>query len=420
MAAPIALYANRTLLAKQEATYGLDPVPTGAANAVLSMEGSIQVEADKLERDIDSAYLGAHPYVLVNKRATVQFKIDLLGAATAGTAAPCGPILRACGMSETLNAALATPVNAAFTTSTTGGSLAATTAYWYRVSAINAYGETLASAETSITTGAGATNTVTVNWGAVAGATGYKVYGRTTGGQLLIATVGAVTTYTDTGSITPAGALPTANTTAHTLYAPVSSGFTSLTIYFYHSGLLFKVTGARGNLETDLSIGQFGSAMCTFTGIIDTASPTEVAPGAVTLTAWRTPPAVETATLSCTQAGTAINIKSHKLALNNEPTIYEGSEAREISIRERKPSLAISMYQEALATWNVWSDANAHTNRAIVAAVIGGATKNVTVNTPTTQFEYPRLNNGDGAMCWDVSGHCVANVGNDEFSIVFH
>lgn len=58
------------------------------------------------------------------------------------------------------------------------------------------------------------TNTVTVNWGAVTGATGYKIYGRTSGGHLFIATVGNVTAYIDTGSVTPAGALPASNTTS--------------------------------------------------------------------------------------------------------------------------------------------------------------------------------------------------------------
>lgn len=109
--------------------------------------------------------------------------------------------------------ALTTPVNAAFATATTGGTLAAAT-YFYRVSAINAYGETLASAETSVVT-TGTTSTTTVNWGAVANAAGYKVYGRTTGAELLMATLGNVLTFTDTGAVTPAGALPTVNTTSY-------------------------------------------------------------------------------------------------------------------------------------------------------------------------------------------------------------
>ena len=105
---------------------------------------------------------------------------------------------------------IATPVNQAFATASTGGTLVAAT-YYYRVSAINAYGETVASVETSQIVGAGtSTNTVTVNWLAIVGATGYKVYGRTTGAELLIATVTgqAIVTYVDTGALVPAGALP--------------------------------------------------------------------------------------------------------------------------------------------------------------------------------------------------------------------
>lgn len=117
------------------------------------------------------------------------------------------------GQNTILATTLSTPVNAAFSTASTGGSLVPGT-YYYRVSALGAAGETLASTETSQVVGAGTnTNKVTVNWGAVTNATGYKVYGRTTGAELLIATVGAVTTYVDTGAITPAGALPVANTT---------------------------------------------------------------------------------------------------------------------------------------------------------------------------------------------------------------
>lgn len=105
--------------------------------------------------------------------------------------------------------ALTTPVNATFTLGT--GTLSTAT-YYYRVSAINSNGETLASTETSLAiTGPAGVN---VNWVAVVGATGYKVYGRTTGAEQLIATVGNVTTYLDTGAITPSGSLPGINTTA--------------------------------------------------------------------------------------------------------------------------------------------------------------------------------------------------------------
>lgn len=118
------------------------------------------------------------------------------------------------------------------TTATTGGTLAAGT-WKYYVTAINANGETTVSNEASQTT-TGSTSTVTLTWSAIPGATGYKVYrtavGGATGTELLLTTLGAVTTYTDTGALTPAGALPTSNTatapgtyTAPTKYFPFLS-----------------------------------------------------------------------------------------------------------------------------------------------------------------------------------------------------
>lgn len=117
---------------------------------------------------------------------------------------------------------LDTPVNTTHQAVTTGGSLAADT-YYYRVSATNAFGETLASTETSIAT-TGATSIVRVRWTPVPGATGYKVYCRATGAQELCATLTSdgyadnlgtldLIHWIDDGSVTPSGALPTANTT---------------------------------------------------------------------------------------------------------------------------------------------------------------------------------------------------------------
>lgn len=112
-----------------------------------------------------------------------------------------------------------TPTGLAFDAQiTTGGTLAAGAVVAYRVSALSATGQTLAAAEISRTITAGTnTNQQPMHWNAVAGATSYKVYGRTVGAELLMATVTAsgypgLITFTDNGSITPAGALPVAAT----------------------------------------------------------------------------------------------------------------------------------------------------------------------------------------------------------------
>ncbi len=107
---------------------------------------------------------------------------------------------------------LASPVATA-TASTTGGTLAANT-YYYKVTAVNAIGETLPSAEVSATT-TGTTGSVAVTWPAITGAAGYKVYRGVGGGaENAVASV-AGTSYTDTGTGMTSGAPPANNTTAN-------------------------------------------------------------------------------------------------------------------------------------------------------------------------------------------------------------
>lgn len=55
---------------------------------------------------------------------------------------------------------------------------------------------------------------VEVKWSKVPGATGYSIYGRTSGDQRLIGTVGDVSNFIDTGSTVPSTAPPATNTTA--------------------------------------------------------------------------------------------------------------------------------------------------------------------------------------------------------------
>lgn len=113
---------------------------------------------------------------------------------------------------------LPTPVISSVVASTTGGTLAAGT-YTYRVTAINSNGQTLPSAEVSVTT-TGATSTATVNWPDVVPAAGvnqvvgYAIYGRTAGAELLLATVALTTSWIDTGALTPAGVMPTVDASA--------------------------------------------------------------------------------------------------------------------------------------------------------------------------------------------------------------
>jgi hypothetical protein len=85
----------------------------------------------------------------------------------------------------------------------TGGTLTAGD-YYYKVSAIGPWGESVASAESSAATIVGATGSVTVTYGAVSGATGYRVYRGTATGEQNLYYDDAASTFVDTGA-TPDG-----------------------------------------------------------------------------------------------------------------------------------------------------------------------------------------------------------------------
>jgi hypothetical protein len=88
-----------------------------------------------------------------------------------------------------------------------GGTLGIAT-YSYRITrVVNGVESAPAVAKTNVV-GSGSTNRSIITLPADAAT--YNIYGRTGGSELLIAT-GQATTYSETGSITPSGALPTAD-----------------------------------------------------------------------------------------------------------------------------------------------------------------------------------------------------------------
>lgn len=93
------------ILAKIEAGgYGVDAVPTGAANAILVSEPEIEPIVKDLERNHVRQSFGSQPKLKIGEGYNITFKTEVMGGGGAGVAPPCGPLLRACGLVETINA----------------------------------------------------------------------------------------------------------------------------------------------------------------------------------------------------------------------------------------------------------------------------------------------------------------------------
>lgn len=96
---------NAAILAKIETTYGTDPVPTGAANAMLISNLSVNpLNANNVSRDLINTYFGGSEQLVGNAFLEASFDIEVAGSGAAGTAPAWGALLRACGFAEAITA----------------------------------------------------------------------------------------------------------------------------------------------------------------------------------------------------------------------------------------------------------------------------------------------------------------------------
>lgn len=89
---------NTAILAKIETTEGTDSVPTGAANALLVSDVSINaLNRQNAERNLLLPYFGGNEQLAGPAFKEVGFTVELAGSGTAGTAPAWGPLVEACG-----------------------------------------------------------------------------------------------------------------------------------------------------------------------------------------------------------------------------------------------------------------------------------------------------------------------------------
>jgi hypothetical protein len=107
----------KTILAKIESSYAVDPTPTGAANAIVVSDVNVNpISMDTVPRDLVRNYLGNSEYLVAAMWKQIEFTVEIAGAGGAGTVPKFGPLLRACGMGETINGGVSvvySPISAA-------------------------------------------------------------------------------------------------------------------------------------------------------------------------------------------------------------------------------------------------------------------------------------------------------------------
>ena len=305
------LSRKRTILAKTEVTYGTDPTPTGAANAILVRNLNVTpLNAELVNRDLIRPYLGASEQLLASSYVSVEFEVEMAGSGTAGTAPAYGPLLLACGMTATTSAGV---------------------------------------------------------------------------------------------SVT---------------YAPVSSSFSSVTIYYNVDGVLHKVTGARGTVELEITVSQIPVYKFSFTGLYN--APTDTAAPAVTYTAFQTPQAANGDNTS------AFSLHSYTAALQSL-TVNVGNTvnyrtligAEDVQMTNRETSGQAIFEAPTVAAKDFWALALGSTLGGL--DITHGTTAGNRVQIVSTRAKVlnPSYQDLNGIQMLQVPFNLVpSTAGNDEFSIV--
>ena len=100
----MALTRKKFLIAKIESSYGTDPTPTGGDAVQVTNVEVTPIESDNVQAAAYQGFIGnsTRGTLVANKRVAITFDIELGGSGAAGTAPAFGPLLKSCGLSETI------------------------------------------------------------------------------------------------------------------------------------------------------------------------------------------------------------------------------------------------------------------------------------------------------------------------------
>lgn len=323
MARPI---LNTVILAKIEATYGSDPTPTGAANAILvTNQSAPRLVANNVDRALVRGYYGGNQQLVGTRVLTVGFDVEIAGSGTPTTAPDWGPLMRACGFTQT--------------------------------------SQTASMDYTPISTISGVTNT-------------------------------------------------------------------SVTIYYYLDGQLYKLLGARGNMPTiTLGIGARPVFRFEFTGL--DGGLTAATNATPTLSRFSTPVVVTdantlmtlgsityTAATGVLSGGTEYPNRGLSVSIGNnvvhQPLL--GAETVEITGREVTCEAEFDLTAAQAVTFNTDVLANTNTGFGITHGTSAGNI--VCIHMPAVQRINPEVVDVNGSAFHKYAGRAVPSTGNDEIRIV--
>lgn len=213
-------------------------------------------------------------------------------------------------------------------------------------------------------------------------------------------------------------------------YTLVSSAFPSVSIYWYEDGLLYKLLGARGNVEFVLSSGNIPVMRFSFKGLYSAATATSNAtPSHAAFQTGQVVNEQNTGDLSfggthstsgapAISGATAYPSRGIQFALNNtvEHVPLLGGES--IELTQREPSCSFSLELTAAQKVTVETAVTAGTLTSIGLVHGTEAGKKVLLWLPYVQRINLRSEDLAGKVMAGMEGRVVPSAGNDEARLV--
>ena len=212
-------------------------------------------------------------------------------------------------------------------------------------------------------------------------------------------------------------------TPAGKVYAPITSGQKTLTLYCYYDGLLHKLTGAMGTFTLSAEAGQIATIQWTFTGVhnapVAQATPT---PSFTTVN----PALVESCTFTIGSTPTsALLIQNIGFDIqNNVVPRADANSAKGFNsmyITGRNGQMTINPEQIPEATHPFWADFTGAQRKAVTFNIGAVAGNKAEVSIPNAQTSGLSYSDRDGIRVYDVTmaATSTTGAGNDEITFKF-
>jgi hypothetical protein len=239
--------------------------------------------------------------------------------------------------------------------------------------------------------------------------------------EVELAGSGAAGTAPNYGALLKAcGLSETVVATTSVTYAPVSSSFSSCTIYMHNDGIKHVVTGARGTFEMNCQVGAIPTLKFTMTGVYN--APTDTALPSATYTNQATPLIFKNGNTSSFSIYSYSGIlQSFDFQMANSVLYRElVGGTKQVLITDRKPSGTAMIEAPTIATKDFFSIGTGTTTGAVSFLHGTTAGNKVTFTANQADLSQPAYSDLNGIQMLSLPlVFTPTTAGNDEMSLAF-